>query len=53
MPRGHALIIEDSSTARIILARLLEAHAATPAWTQTALLNRNLVEHGEAYYKGR
>ncbi len=24
MPRGHALIIEDSSTARIILARLLE-----------------------------
>ena len=24
MPRGHALIIEDSSTARILLSRLLE-----------------------------
>jgi len=36
MPRGHALIIEDSSTARIILARLLERADITSKGVATA-----------------
>ncbi len=37
MPRGHALIIEDSSTARILLSRLLErADISTKGGVATA-----------------
>lgn len=36
MPRGHALIIEDSSTARIILSRLLERADLTSKGVATA-----------------
>lgn len=36
MPRGHALIIEDSSTARIILSRLLERADLTTKGVATA-----------------
>lgn len=48
MARAHALIIEDSSTARIILARLLERSDISSKGVATAEEAFSLLQH-ESY----
>jgi CheY-like chemotaxis protein len=45
MPRGNALIVDDSSTARIILARLLEKADLTSKGTSSAEEALSMVQH--------
>ena len=45
MPRGNALIVDDSSTARIILARLLEKADLTSKGVGSAEEALSLVQH--------
>lgn len=45
MPRGHALIVDDSSTARILLARLLERADITTKSVPSAEDALNRLEH--------